>query len=113
MLTFNGHNNAVNYHRELDLDTAVIAIRYKVGDVTYKREIFSTPIDQVIVMCISADKPGMINFTANFDAAQEKKDLEIVDDCLSLHVYGNNHYNNPGVLKCHSRLKSMVQVKFP
>jgi alpha-L-fucosidase 2 len=109
-LIFGGHQQVTDYRRQLDLRTAVTTVEYKVGDVAYKRQIFSTPIDQVIVICLTADKPGMINFIADFNAVQEKKKIEgISDDTISLEVYGQKHYDIEGALRCHSRLKIITQ----
>ena len=57
---------ATDYRRSLDLDTAIATTTYKVGDVTYIREVFATFPDQVIVARISADKPGRVSFRAAF-----------------------------------------------
>ena len=46
------------YHRTLDLATATHVVTYKAGDVTYKRETFASHPDQVLVMRLTADKPG-------------------------------------------------------
>jgi len=108
-LFFPGHDKATEYKRELDLDTAVVTVEYKIGEVTYKREIFSTAVDQVTVIRLTADKPGAINFEAMFDAVQDKKDIEIKDGCLSLQVYGAGHHKPQGVLRCHSRLKVLAE----
>ncbi len=56
------------YHRELDLDRAVVTIRYTVDEATYTREIFSSFPDQVIVIRLTCDKPGKISFTARADS---------------------------------------------
>jgi alpha-L-fucosidase 2 len=60
---FPGHFSATNYRRELDLETAIARVLYKVGDVHFTREIFSSPVDQIIVVRISADKPGKVSFS--------------------------------------------------
>ena len=51
-----------DYQRELDLETAVASVQYKVGTVNFKRETFASAIDNVIVVHLSADKPGSISF---------------------------------------------------
>lgn len=53
-----------DYRRELDLDSAVARTRFRVGDVTYTREVFASHPDQVIVVRVWADRPGMVSFTA-------------------------------------------------
>src|ERR1035437_481843 len=65
-----------NYHRDLNLDTAVAGVSYTVNGVTFKREVFSSPVDQVIVVRLTADQPGQISFTAGMDTPQ-KADMSV------------------------------------
>jgi alpha-L-fucosidase 2 len=55
------------YDRALDLDTAIATVRYRVGETTFTREIFSSAPDQALVVRITADKPGTIAFQAALD----------------------------------------------
>ena len=71
-LAFTGQNNYSNYRRELDLDKAVLTTTYDVDGVTYKREVFASQPDQVIVMRLSASQNGKISFTAGMDGALKK-----------------------------------------
>ena len=64
LLTFPGHEQAAEYHRELDLDTAIARTRYTVGGVTYTREVFASYPDQAIVVRLSASQPGRLGFSA-------------------------------------------------
>ena len=67
-----GTNTAVeNYRRDLDLDTAVATVSYTAGGVHFQREIFSSPVDQVIVIHLTADKWGKISFTAGLTTPQK------------------------------------------
>jgi len=67
-LTFPGTETATGYERMLDLDRAVATVRYRVGDATFTREVFSSFPDQVIVVRLSCDRPGKIDFTAAADS---------------------------------------------
>ena len=69
-LAFAGGENisSNNYERSLDLDRAVATVRYKIGGATFTREIFSSFPDQVVVMRLTCDKPGKINFNATADS---------------------------------------------
>src|ERR1035441_2795941 len=60
-----------DYRRNLDLDTAVATVSYTANGVHFKREIFSSPVDQVIVIHLTADKPGQISFTAGMSTPQK------------------------------------------
>ena len=56
-----------DYYRELDLNDAVVRVRYKQDGVNYQRELFVSQPDQVFVMRITADKPKQISFTCGMD----------------------------------------------
>ena len=52
------------YERSLDLDRAVATVRYRQGDATFTREVFSSFPDQVIVVRLTCDQPARISFSA-------------------------------------------------
>lgn len=67
-LHFSGHERVTNYWRSLDLDRAVAGVTYDVNGVAYSREIFASAPHNVIVIRLQADKPGALNFTADFSS---------------------------------------------
>lgn len=99
LLDFPGHRTISDYRRELDLDTAVGTVSYKVGNTTYTREIFSSAPDQAIVMRISADRPNAVNFTARF-ASPHRLATRSTDDSNQLVLAG---LVEEGVLKFEAR----------
>ena len=62
-----------DYRRELDLDRAVATVTYRVGDVTYQREVFCSYPDQVLVVRVTADKPGMVSFNSKMTRRTDVK----------------------------------------
>ena len=64
-LSFQGHEGATHYRRELDLDTAIAIVSYRVGDATFTREVFSSAPDQAMAIRLTCDKPGMVTFDVN------------------------------------------------
>ena len=66
-LNFENHDNFYNYHRELDIENAVNTTTYTVDGVNYKREIFTSFTDQVIVIKLSASENGKVSFSASMD----------------------------------------------
>jgi alpha-L-fucosidase 2 len=60
-LAFEGEGTAVDYRRDLDLETAIATVRYRIDDVTYVRESFASTVDQAIVVRIACDQPGRLN----------------------------------------------------
>ncbi|HYC70948.1 MAG TPA: glycoside hydrolase family 95 protein [Opitutaceae bacterium] len=56
------------YSRTLDLDRGVATVRYRVGDATFARELFCSFPDQVLVVRLTCDRPGKLNFTLTADS---------------------------------------------
>jgi alpha-L-fucosidase 2 len=56
-LVLEGQEQPADYRRELDLDRAVVRVRYRVGDTTFTRETFSSAPDQSIVVRLTTEGP--------------------------------------------------------
>ena len=69
VLTSPDSTSVENYRRDLNLDTAVAGVEYTANGVHFTREVFASPADQVIVVRLTADKKGAINFTAGYQLA--------------------------------------------
>ncbi|MDP0499390.1 MAG: glycoside hydrolase family 95 protein [Verrucomicrobiota bacterium JB022] len=65
---------ARDYRRELDLDTAIARTTFRAGPTVHVREVFASPVDQVIVVRLSAknverpDRTGRLGFTLGFQS---------------------------------------------
>src|SRR5678815_5634969 len=70
-LSFLDHDHVSNYRRQLDLNTAIASVSYKVGPTTFTREVFVSPVDQVIIVKLTADTPGSLNFSATLETPQK------------------------------------------
>jgi alpha-L-fucosidase 2 len=53
-----------DYYRELDMETGIVKVRYTDGKVKMTREVFMSYPDHVMVMKVSADKPGSVSLEA-------------------------------------------------
>ncbi|MGV9363509.1 glycosyl hydrolase family 95 catalytic domain-containing protein [Amycolatopsis sp. NPDC003731] len=62
--------SASSYQRWLDLTTATTVVTYVVNNVRYRREVFASAVDQVIVLRLTAETPGSISFSASFGTPQ-------------------------------------------
>jgi alpha-L-fucosidase 2 len=49
-LVFERHDSPAEYRRELNLDRAIVRVRYRIGETTFTREVFSSAPDQLIVV---------------------------------------------------------------
>lgn len=63
-----GHADYTDYERLLDLDNARSVVHYTVDGVRYERETLAPLGSKVITIHLSASRPGMISFTASFNA---------------------------------------------
>ncbi|MBM4040084.1 MAG: glycoside hydrolase family 95 protein, partial [Planctomycetes bacterium] len=114
-LLFPGHTEVTDYRRQLDLDQAVATTRYKVGGVTFQREVFASFPDQVIAVCIIADRPGQVTFTASLSSPHPGSAVKgdggplILSGQVKPHDYGGSEPNPPTGLKFEARLKAIAE----
>ena len=69
-LAFEGHEQPTDYRRELDLDRAVVRVRYRIGSTTFTREVFSSAPDHSIVVRLTADGPAKLRLLVTLDSKQ-------------------------------------------
>lgn len=63
--------NQLNYTRALNLGNATATVGYMVGDVEYRRTVFASLADNVIVVRLESDKAKALNFTLGYDCPKE------------------------------------------
>lgn len=94
------HESTVScYTRSLDLETAVAAVEYESDGAKYRREIFASAPDNVIVIRISSDKPQSISFMLGFES-QLKSEIFVKDSCLVLKGEAPSHVEPDYVSDC-------------
>jgi alpha-L-fucosidase 2 len=69
-LTFDAVDVVEGYRRDLDLTTATAHVSYAAGGTTFTREVFASAPDQVIVVHLTASRPGRISFQARLSSPQ-------------------------------------------
>ena len=104
-LLFAGNDSYTEYYRELDLGRAVFTTTFKVNDVTYKREVFASQPDQVIVVKLTASKPGKLTFTAGFDSELQKSVKALDAHTLEMTGLSSTHEGVTGQVKFDARAK--------
>ena len=80
MLEFNHVNESVtNYKRALDLTEAIAQMNYTIDGIQFKREVFTSYPDQVMVIHLTASEEKAISFQAyyNRDKARNYDELEV------------------------------------
>jgi alpha-L-fucosidase 2 len=63
--------NATHYRRELDLDSAIARVAYRVDGVTYTREAFASAPDQIIFLWFKSSKRGALNLRVRLSRPQD------------------------------------------
>jgi len=59
-IAFDLPDGVAEYRRDLSLATGVAASRFKAGGVTHTREVFASAPDGILVVRLSADRPGSV-----------------------------------------------------
>ncbi len=68
-LKFDHDASFTEYCRSLDLANAVAQVSYRVATRTYRRELFLSAVDDLLVIRLSCDTPGAVSCTAAIDTA--------------------------------------------
>jgi alpha-L-fucosidase 2 len=90
LLFFTGEEKATNYKRWLNLSTGITSTTYTVNGVTYRRDVFASAPSQAIMIRITADKPGSINFKANLQGVRNQEMSNYTTDYFRMNSDGNN-----------------------
>lgn len=102
-----GVENATDYRRDLDLNTAVASVSYRVGDVIHHRQTFASYPDQVLVWRATASKPGAVRFKASLASPHSNVGIAAVGDSLVLTRSGDDHWKKEN-LAFEARLQAVA-----
>ena len=105
LLKFSDDAAVEDYRRELNLDTAVARVSYVSGGVTFVREAFASPVDQVIVVRLTANRDGQISFTARLRTPQKATISVEADDTLVMQGVNGDAEGIKGALKFQARVR--------
>lgn len=87
-----------NYYRDLNIQDAIATTKYTVNGVNYKREVFSSAPDKVMIIRISADKKNQLNINLVINS-QLKHQVKADKDVIVLKGKAPSHvepsYYNP------------------
>ena len=74
-----------DYQRELDLETGLARVRYRVDGVGFQREVFISAVDDVLAVRLTADEPGKLNATIRLT---RQKDVQVTTAGTHLRLDG-------------------------
>jgi alpha-L-fucosidase 2 len=104
-IAFPGHTRYTNYYRELSLDSARPLVRYEVDGVQYRRETITSFTDQVIMVRLTANRPGRITFNAQLTSPHQ--DVVVTSEegnCVTLSGVSSLHEGLKGKVEFQGRL---------
>ena len=118
-LFFKNQDSVINYKRWLDLENGISGVSYSSNGITYQREVFASAPDQVIVVRITADKPGSISFAANLRGERNQTHSNYATDYFKMDPYGDNgliltgksadYMGVEGKIKYDARIKAVTE----
>ena len=108
-ISFPGHTRYRDYYRELNLDSACVKVGYRVDDVNYLREMFTSFTDQVIMVRLTADRPGKITFNAVLTTPHQDALVDTDGECVTLSGVSSWHEGLKGKVEFQGRLATRVQ----
>jgi alpha-L-fucosidase 2 len=83
-LEFGTADSVSRYRRWLDLDTATAVTEYTIDGTAFRREVFASYPDRLIVVRLTADKPGKVNASLRLDSPHRDAKSEAKESRLFL-----------------------------
>jgi alpha-L-fucosidase 2 len=108
-LAFQGLDGATDYRRQLDLDTAIATVTFHQGGAAFTREVFSSAVDQILIVRLTCDKPGRISVTANLKRPERFATSAEGNDGLIMVGQMNDGKNGTGGIRYVVRLRAVTQ----
>jgi len=105
-ISFPGHQKYSNYYRDLNISDATAKVKYTVNGVEFIREILTAFSDQVIVVKLSASKPGQITANVFMNSPIDKTVASTEGNQILLSGVGTNFENVKGKVKFQGRLEA-------
>ncbi|RDV15436.1 glycoside hydrolase family 95 protein [Pontibacter diazotrophicus] len=108
-LTFPHHDTAQDYYRDLNIEQAVASVSYKVDGVTFKREMFTSFPDEVIVVRLTADRPKSITCTLSMNSPHKQYTVAAAQNKLVLAGVSGDVDNKKGKVKFQAQVQPVVE----
>jgi alpha-L-fucosidase 2 len=114
-LFFENQEEVSGYKRWLDLNTGVSAVEYEAHGVTFRREVFSSAPNQLIVVRLTADRPGSISFKAQLRGCRNQAHSNYASDYFTMDGVGQDglmvNGKSADYLGIEGKIRYKVQLK--
>lgn len=98
-LDFEGQEGFQDYYRELDIRKALATVTYSIDNVKYKREVFTSFTDQLVIVRLTSSQKGKISFTAKYTTPYGNADRSIYKKMLRMDAKASDHEGIEGKVK--------------
>lgn len=105
---FPGHEAATDYYRDLDIQNAVASVTYKVGGVSFKREMIASLTDGVMIVHLTADKASSINCTLSMNTLHKINKISTQNNTLILTGTTSDVDNKKGRLNFETEVQPKI-----
>ena len=103
---YQGQSAPTDYRRELSLADALATTSYEVDGVRYKRTVFASQADNVIIIQVTASKRKALNFTVSYALDGQQPDGKTVGKHEKAYIINNvEHEGIAGKLQAEVRVK--------
>jgi alpha-L-fucosidase 2 len=89
-LIFPNSGEASDYSRWLDIGNGISGVEYTSKGIRYRREVFSSAPDQVIVVRLTADKPGSLSLRASLRGVRNSQHSNYATDYFRMDDNGSD-----------------------
>ena len=100
-------DKASGYRRELNLGTALNTTTYSVDGVAYRRTVFASQADPVVIVRLEAGRAGALSFTMRFDSQLESRSAVAASE-LSAIVRGVAQEGVPAGITAECRVRVLA-----
>ncbi|MEJ2275473.1 MAG: glycoside hydrolase family 95 protein, partial [Woeseiaceae bacterium] len=115
LITMPASETAFDYRRELDLDTGIARVSFRIGGVEYEREVFASPVNDVIVMRLAArdverpDRNGRLKFSLAFQSPLPALSRGVGSNELLLDGSNGSANGVDGALRFEARVRVLLE----
>ncbi|WP_207494485.1 glycoside hydrolase family 95 protein [Aridibaculum aurantiacum] len=106
---FPGHEKHSYYYRDLDIQNAVSTVSYTVNGISFRREMFASLADGVIIVRLTADKPNSINCVLSTNTLHKVRNVKTQNNNLVLTGTTSSVDNKTGRVNFEAQIRPMVE----
>jgi alpha-L-fucosidase 2 len=104
-IKFPDNENFTNFYRDLDIEKAIATTSFSANGIDYKREVFTSFPDEIVVVRLTSNKKGAISFSATLDRPSQVGLTTEGNNVLMMEGMSSDHETVKGGVKFQARLK--------